>query len=113
MFAKSIILLSITALAQGRAFSRRQTCNDTSGDVAADAASIVFDGRLNANATAADFDSPTGPYGPDFVKGQSELRDVEPHEYPLRWYRPHFQRTGSVSRGRTIPFRCQSGRQGI
>jgi hypothetical protein len=49
----------------------RQTCDDANITVAA--ASIVFDGRVNANATNTDFDSSTGPYGPDFVRGQSEL----------------------------------------
>ncbi|KAH7084133.1 hypothetical protein FB567DRAFT_593610 [Paraphoma chrysanthemicola] len=72
MFARSIILLAIAALAQGRAV-RRQACNATGtpANVTTAAASIVYDGRVKANATAADFDLSTGPFGPDFVRGQN------------------------------------------
>jgi hypothetical protein len=66
MLSNLFILFSVTALVQGRAV-RRQDCEP---------ASIVFDGRVAANATKADFDSTTGPFGPEFVKGQSESCDT-------------------------------------
>jgi hypothetical protein len=36
------------------------------------AATLVYDGRVKAAATKADFDTATGPFGKDFVKGQSK-----------------------------------------
>jgi hypothetical protein len=70
MLAKSIALLAVAALAQGRYVPRQTSC---ATPVSAAAASLVFDGRIKANTTQADFDSKTGPYGPDFVKGQSKF----------------------------------------
>ena len=68
MFAKSIGLLSLAALAQARVITR-QDCNKTAN--AAAAANVVFDGRIAANTTQADFDTEDGPYGSEFVKGQN------------------------------------------
>jgi len=63
MFAKiSLMLLSIGAMVQAR----------PAANVKATAANVVYDGRVKAAATAADFDTETGPFGPEFVKGQSE-----------------------------------------
>ncbi|KAF2034221.1 hypothetical protein EK21DRAFT_57009 [Setomelanomma holmii] len=70
MFAKPITLLSLAALGQAREFSR-QACDAVPGNATATAARIVYDDRIKANARKADFDSSTGPYGPDFVKGQN------------------------------------------
>jgi hypothetical protein len=58
MLAKSIILWSVAAVAQARTIS-------------AAAATVVYDGRVKAAATQKDFDSSTGPFGKDDVKGQS------------------------------------------
>ncbi|KAI8940310.1 hypothetical protein NX059_004006 [Plenodomus lindquistii] len=95
MFAKSIILLSAAALAHGRAFRRphwpQPPCNSTGTapimvvDKVAPTANIVYDGRVQADATKQDFDASTGPFGPDFVKGANltfsqliEFPEVEP-----------------------------------
>lgn len=61
MVAKSILLLAVAAIAQARV-ARRQD----------GAANIVYDGRVKESATKADFDTTTGPFGKDFVKGQSQ-----------------------------------------
>jgi hypothetical protein len=76
MLAKSIILWSVAAIAQARTI-RRQVGNGTG------AGSVVFDGRVKAAATAADFDTATGPFGKDFVKGQSKcfIIDVAQFHY--------------------------------
>jgi hypothetical protein len=71
MFAKTIILLSIGAGAQGRAWPRQAATTELE-TVKATAANIVYDGRVKANATTAEFDTTTGPFGSEFVKGQSE-----------------------------------------
>jgi len=63
MLAKSLFALSVAAIAHGRVVKERQ---------AAAAPNVVFDGRVNAAATQADFDTATGPFGKDFVKGQSQ-----------------------------------------
>ncbi|RMZ69298.1 endoglucanase c [Pyrenophora seminiperda CCB06] len=63
MFAKSLAVLSIAAIAHGRVVvvNERQAA----------APAIVFDGRVKSTATQADFDTATGPFGKDFVKGQN------------------------------------------
>jgi hypothetical protein len=77
MFAKTIILLSVGVVVQGRAWPREAAAIEaTTANVLATAASIVYDGRVKANATKADFDTTTGPFGPEFVKGQSEFHKI-------------------------------------
>lgn len=56
MLARSFYLLSGIALAQ---------CQ-----------TIVFDGRVPANATAADFDKATSIFDPENVKGQSRFLNL-------------------------------------
>ncbi|OAG08734.1 uncharacterized protein CC84DRAFT_1204022 [Paraphaeosphaeria sporulosa] len=68
MVAKSILLLAVAAIARARAVTQ-QDCNSTAVDKTA--ATIVYDGRVKENATKADFDTTTGPFGKDFVKGQN------------------------------------------
>ncbi|KAL6709623.1 hypothetical protein ACN47E_001051 [Coniothyrium glycines] len=69
MLAKSIVLLAVTACAHGRTI--RHVHRDAAPAGPAVSPSIVYDGRVRANATKADFDTATGPFGKDFVKGQN------------------------------------------
>lgn len=71
MFVKSLGFLTVLASAQAASIHRR--CANASVEAVAN---VVYDGRVSANATAADFDSPTGPFGPDFVKGQSMYSSI-------------------------------------
>jgi hypothetical protein len=109
MFAKTVILLSIGAVVQGRAWPRPAVLLDVATvNVLATAATVVYDGRVKANATTADFDTTTGPFGSEFVKGQSES-----DYYLSRWCpvlltksRRQFQRTDRVPRSRAIDLGC-------
>jgi hypothetical protein len=69
MLAKSIILWSVAAIAQARTVPQKGSNNNAAGTAAVE--NIVYDGRVKANAAKADFDSSTGPFGKDNVKGQS------------------------------------------
>ena len=64
MLAKYLFVLSVAAIAHGRVVVKERQ--------AAAASNIVFDGRVKAAATQADFDLATGPFGNKFVKGQSK-----------------------------------------
>jgi len=65
MLSKSLFVLSVAAIAHGRVVVQER-------QAMAAAANVVFDGRVKAAATQADFDTATGPFGKDFVKGQSQ-----------------------------------------
>lgn len=66
MLARSLFVMSLAATAHSRVVVVKDR------QAAAPAPSVVFDGRVKAAATQADFDSGTGPFGKDFVKGQSQ-----------------------------------------
>lgn len=80
MVAKSILLLAVASLAQARAMPQRNS-NTPAGNTAS--ATVVYDGRVKQAATKADFDTATGPFGKDDVKGQSQCFILPPHIYLL------------------------------
>jgi hypothetical protein len=106
MLAKSIILWSVAAIAQARNIPR-QVGNGTG------AGSVVFDGRVKAAATAADFDTATGPFGKDFVKGQSKSFTITVSEFHyLPSFRFDIQSAGCIPEGGMFAFRRPGWRQG-